>query len=77
MAYLEMISEPNSLAATEAAAALRSASGADAITEADLQNQTEVVVDLDCLGELLADCANGSESACEEVDKTEPLPCLA
>ena len=77
MAYLEMISEPNSLAATEAASALRSASGADAITEADLQNQTEVVVDLDCLGELLADCANGSESACEEVDKTEPLPCLA
>ena len=77
MAYLEMISEPNSLAATEAAAALRSASGADTITEADLQNQTEVVVDLDCLGELLADCANGSESACEEVDKTEPLPCLA
>ena len=47
------------------------------MTQADVEASTSVVVDLDCLGELLADCANGSESACEEVDKTEPLPCLA
>ena len=59
-----------------ATAETEAASKAETISEADLKASTEVMVNLDCLGQLMTDCSAGSESACEELDKTEPLPCM-
>ena len=75
VALLPWISGAASVQA-DALAFLDTLGESETITDADLKASTQVVVDLDCLGTLITECAAGNESSCDKVDKTEPLPCL-
>ena len=43
---------------------------------AHVEGELEALVDLDCMTDLLNDCANGNDSACEELNTVEPVPCI-
>jgi len=77
LAYLDILAEPDVMTAAEIDSSIDSLAEADAVTEADLEAATSATIDLDCLGNLINECANGSNSACLELDKMDPpLPCI-